>query len=97
MRWLLAGKLFKKGKVKVINMQGYHYFVAHEFSRQEKDDLREAIGEAFKGTGLNAYYADLEVRPLGVQEYILEKIKENYTFALLYLGIVTFFLKLHRK
>lgn len=54
-------------------MEEYHYFVAHEFSRQEKDDLREAIEKAFEGTGLNAYYADLEVR----QTYILEKIKNK--------------------
>lgn len=57
-------------------MQKYHYFVAHEFSRQEKDDLREAIEEAFEGTGLNAYYADLEVRSSGTQKYILEKIRD---------------------
>lgn len=54
-------------------MREYHYFVAHEFSRQERDDLREAIEKAFEGTGLNAYYADLEVR----QTYILEKIKDR--------------------
>ena len=54
-------------------MEEYHYFVAHEFSRQERDDLREAIEKAFEGTGLNAYYADLEVR----QTYILEKIKDR--------------------
>jgi hypothetical protein len=54
-------------------MEEYHYFVAHEFSRQERDDLREAIEKAFDGTGLNTYYTDLEVR----QTYILEKIKDR--------------------
>jgi len=50
----------------------YHYFVAHEFSKKKKDDLRDAIERAFRGTGLNAYYADLELR----QSHILEKIKD---------------------
>jgi len=54
-------------------MQKYHYFVAHEFSKQKRDDLRKAIEEAFKGSGLKAYYADAEVR----QKHILEKIKER--------------------
>lgn len=53
-------------------MEEYHYFVAHEFSRREKDDLRDAIGNAFKDTGLKPYYADLELR----QSHILDKIKE---------------------
>lgn len=54
-------------------MKEYHYFVAHVFSRQESEDLREAIERAFEGTGLNAYYADLEHR----QTYIIEKIKDR--------------------
>lgn len=49
------------------------YFVAHEFSIQEKDDLREAIEKAFEGTGMYAYYADVEVR----NTHILSKIKEK--------------------
>jgi hypothetical protein len=53
-------------------MSGYHYFVAHEFSKQDTDDLRTAIEEAFKSLELEAYYADLEVR----QSHILEKIKD---------------------
>jgi hypothetical protein len=53
-------------------MEEYHYFVAHEFSRREKDDLRDAIKNAFKDTGLKPYYADLELR----QSHILDKIKE---------------------
>ncbi len=52
-------------------MQEYHYFVAHEFSKPEIDDLREAIEKGFEGTGLNAYYADREVG----QAHILDKIK----------------------
>ncbi len=58
-------------------MQEYQYFVAHEFSEQETIDLRNAIEEAFEGTGLRPYYADLEVRSVGVHGYILEKIKEK--------------------
>ena len=58
-------------------MQEYQYFVAHEFSEQDIIDLRRAIEEAFEGTGLKPYYADLEVRPVGIQGYILEKIKEK--------------------
>jgi len=55
-------------------MQEYYYFVAHEFSKQEKDDLRRAIEDAFEGTGLEAYYANSEVRS-GMT--ILERIKER--------------------
>jgi hypothetical protein len=53
-------------------MSSYHYFVAHEFGRQETDDLRSAIEEAFKLLGLIPYYADIEVR----QGHILDKIKD---------------------
>ena len=62
-------------------MQEYQYFVAHEFSEQDIIDLRRAIEEAFEGTGLKPYYADLEVRPVGIQGYILEKIKEKILTA----------------
>ena len=55
-------------------MEEYYYFVAHEFGKQEKDDLRRAIEEAFEGTGLEAYYANSEIRS-GTS--ILEKIKER--------------------
>jgi len=55
-------------------MQEYHFFVAHEFSTQQRDDLRDAIERAFKGTGLNPYYADMEVRE--GQTHILHKVKE---------------------
>ena len=58
-------------------MQNYQYFVAHEFSKQYIIDFRGAIEEAFEGTGLTPYYADLEVRPVGKEKYILERIKEK--------------------
>jgi len=58
-------------------MQEYQYFVAHEFSKPSIIDLRRAIEEAFEGTGLKPFYADLEVRPVGTKKYILEKIKEK--------------------
>lgn len=54
-------------------MQKYHFFVAHEFSKQKKDDLRKAIEEAFIETEFNAYYADIEVR----QSHILETEEER--------------------
>jgi len=55
-------------------MEEYHYFVAHEFTTQERDDLREAIDRAFRGTGLNASYADVEFRS---GEHILKKIEDR--------------------
>lgn len=55
-------------------MDEYNYFVAHEFSRQERDDLRQAIDRAFRGTRLKAFYADLEVRS---GEHILKKIEDR--------------------
>lgn len=55
-------------------MPKYDYFVAHEFTRQEKDDLREAIDRAFRETGLNASYADVEFRS---GEHILKKIEDR--------------------
>ena len=51
----------------------YDYFVAHEFSKKQKDDLREAIEKAFRKSGLKVYYADIEVR----QKHILQKIEER--------------------
>ncbi len=55
-------------------MEEYHYFVAHEFTSKHRDDLREAIDQAFKGTGLNACYGDLEFRS---GEHILKKIEDR--------------------
>lgn len=57
----------------MVGIREYDYFVAHQFSNEERDDLREAIEKAFKRCGLNAYYADLEVR----QTHILEKIRDR--------------------
>ena len=51
------------------------YFVAHEFSRAEVDDLRKAIAKALAGSGLRAYYADNEVREGHIfRDKILPKI-----------------------
>lgn len=74
---ILRGTLIEDDQLEVEdpqleNAREYHYFVAHEFSPKKKDDLRDAIERAFRGTGLNAYYADLEVR----QSHILEKIRD---------------------
>jgi hypothetical protein len=38
------------------------YFVAHEFSLAQIDDLRSAVDGALSGSGLKPYYADSEVR-----------------------------------
>lgn len=57
----------------MVDIREYDYFVAHQFSNEERDDLREAIEKAFKRCGFNAYYADAEVR----QTHILEKIKDS--------------------
>jgi len=61
------------------NMPKYDYFVAHKFSNQEKDDLREAIENAFKGKNLNPYYADIEVREseTHILDKIIEKLRET--------------------
>ena len=34
-------------------MARYDFFVAHQFGTKEKDDLRDAIRWAFRGTGGN--------------------------------------------
>jgi hypothetical protein len=66
-------------------MQEYHYFVAHEFSEEKRDDLRRAIEEAFRNSGLKAYYADKEVR----QKHILEKIEEYFQLYLAFMMLQT--------
>ena len=53
-------------------MDEFHYFVAHDFTMQDKDAFRNAIENAFRNTGLNAYYADLEVK----QSHILVKTRD---------------------
>ena len=53
-------------------------FVAHEFSRQKKDDLRRAIDEALADSGLSPYYADNEVRQGHIfKDKILLKIRDT--------------------
>ena len=54
-------------------MESYNFFVAHEYSKDKKDDLREAIESAFEKSNLKAYYADIEIR----QKHILEKIERR--------------------
>lgn len=52
------------------------YFVAHAFTRAMKDDLRRAVEEALEGSGLNPYYADMELREGHIfLNKILPKIK----------------------
>lgn len=55
-------------------MRDYDYFVAHEFTKQKRDDLRRAIDEAFAGTTLRPYYADQEISS---EKQILDKIREK--------------------
>jgi len=53
------------------------FFVAHVFSQNKVEDLREAVEEAFEGTGLRAYYADSEVREGHILSgKIIPKIRE---------------------
>jgi len=61
-------------------MEQHDFFVAHQFTAKQRDDLRDAIGRAFRRTGLKPYYADIEVRESGV--HILEKITERITHSL---------------
>jgi len=60
-------------------MPKYDYFVAHKFTEQEKDDLRDAIEKAFDGNNLKPYYADKELRESGthILDKIIEKIQET--------------------
>jgi hypothetical protein len=52
------------------------YFVAHEFSDAQTDDLREAINKAVGGSGLMPCYADVELRQDHVAlDEILTKIR----------------------
>jgi len=52
-------------------MPKYHFFVAYEFIQE---GIREAIEQAFKGTELKGYFADIELKGNG--KHILEKIEE---------------------
>jgi hypothetical protein len=52
------------------------YFVAHEFTPNQVDDLRGAIAVALSGSGLTSYYADNELRQGHIfRDKILEKIR----------------------
>ena len=52
------------------------YFVAHEFSAEQIDDLRAAIDSALSGSGLTSYYADTELRQGHIfKDKILHKIR----------------------
>jgi predicted nucleotide-binding protein len=63
---------------KVAPITPKEYFVAHEFSRQKRDDLRRAIDEALADSGLTPYYADIEVRQGHIfKDKILLKIRET--------------------
>jgi predicted nucleotide-binding protein len=55
-----------------------HYFVAHEFSAEKRDDLRRAIEEALADSGLRPYYADAELRQGHIfMDKILPKIRHT--------------------
>lgn len=55
-----------------------HYFVAHEFSREKKDDLRKAIEEGLADSGLTPYYADADLRQGHIfVDKILPKIRHT--------------------
>jgi hypothetical protein len=54
------------------------YFVAHEFSPDQIDDLRRAIDEALESSGLQGYYADAELRQGHIfRDKILPKITDT--------------------
>jgi hypothetical protein len=61
-----------------IDEASQHYFVAHEFSVEKKDDLRRAIEEALADLGLTPYYADGELRQGHIfMDKILPKIQHT--------------------
>lgn len=51
----------RKEKIKSTTLEN-EYFVAHEYVQDKTDDLREAIEEVLKDSGLKPYYADAEVK-----------------------------------
>ena len=55
-------------------MAKFDFFVAYEFEMPGKDDLINAIKVAFEGTGMNGYYADIEIKANG--KHIFNKIEE---------------------
>jgi hypothetical protein len=69
------GQLGRKGSVLALSNE---YFVAHEFSREQIDDLRHAISEALGDRGLTAYYADTELREGHIfRDKIIPKIQSS--------------------
>ena len=60
------------GMTSKIEEMRYQVFVAHEFSADMIDDLRNTIDSALKGSGLTCYYADHKLLP-GKQVF-LDKI-----------------------
>ena len=57
-----------------INAQKKPIFVAHEFSAEQMDDLRETLDSVFVGTAFELYYADKEMKPGHI---LLGKISER--------------------
>ena len=60
---------------KYIETQPNMYFVAHAFTKENKDDLRGAIEKALKDFYLEPYYADQEIRSQHILCKICEKIR----------------------
>lgn len=60
---------------KYIETQPNMYFVAHAFTKENKDDLRGAIENALKDFNFEPYYADQEIRSQHILCKICEKIQ----------------------
>jgi hypothetical protein len=60
---------------KYIETQPNMYFVAHAFTKENKDGLRGAIEKALKDFYLEPYYADQEIRSQHILCKICEKIR----------------------
>lgn len=71
-----AGKAVTAQTEPIMAETSTKYFVAHQFSRDQIDDLRAAIDSALSDSGLAPYYADNELRQGHIfKDKILEKIK----------------------
>ena len=78
----IEARMSAKTEDEIIEMnipaESAEYFVAHEFSPDQIDDLRRAIGEALESSGLQGYYADAELRQGHIfRDKILPKITET--------------------
>ena len=61
-----------------VELKSMEYFVAHEFSKEQIDDLRRAIDAALSGSGLTPYYADGELRQGHIfRDKIVPKIRDT--------------------